>query len=140
MKRFIRYLVFSSISFYLVFILYFPFEFMDKKLGIFYLFGIILITSLFSRVLMKIIKLPTSGPVFLILNTFVHTVTIYLGATYLKKFNFEALNFNKIELFDIISTPTVFLERYTSLVMFSALYCIIFGFLYFISWTSHHKK
>jgi hypothetical protein len=26
------------------------------------------------------------------------------------------------------------------LVMFSALYCIIFGFLYFISWTSHHKK
>jgi hypothetical protein len=140
MKRFIRYLVFSSISFYLVFILYFPFEFMDKKLGIFYLFGIILVTSLFSRVLMKIIKLPTSGPVFLILNTFVHTVTIYLGATYLKKFNFEALNFNKIELFDIISTPTVFLERYTSLVMFSALYCIIFGFLYFISWTSHHKK
>ncbi len=140
MKRFIRYLVFSSISFYLVYILYFPFEIVDSRLGLFYLFGIILGTSLFSRVLMKVIKLPTTGPIFLILNTFVHTLTLYFGAVYLKKFNFLALNFNKIELFDIITVPTVFLERYTSLVMFSALYCIIFGFLYFISWTSHHKK
>jgi hypothetical protein len=140
MKRFIRYLVFSSISFYLIYLLYFPFVVNDKKLGLFYIFGIVLGTSLFSRVIVKAIKLPSSGLIFLLLNTFIHTLTIYLGSIYLKKFNFEALNFNKMEVFDIITVPTVFLERYTSLVMFSALYCIIFGFLYYISWTSQHKK
>jgi len=140
MKRFLRYLIFSSISFYLIFLLYFPFEINDKKLGVLYLFGIVLLTSFFSRVFVKIIRLPSTGPIFLILNVFLHTVSIYAGATYLKKYDFVALNFNKIQLFDIITLPTVFLERYTSLVMFSALYCIIFGFLYFISWTSQHKK
>ena len=140
MKRFLRYLVFSGISFYLIFLLYFPFEIMDERFGVLYLFGVVLITSFFSRILMRVIKLPSSGPVFLFVNIFVHTFTIYLGALYLKKFDFIALNFNKIVLFDIITLPTVFLERYTSLVMFSALYCSIFGFLYYISWTSHHKK
>lgn len=140
MKRFLRYLVFSSISFYFVFLVYFPFTLLDKKLGIFYLFAIILATSFFSRIFTHTIKLPSTGPVFLLSNIFIHTLTIYLGATYLKKYDFFALNFEKIQLFDIINTPTVLLERYTSLVMFSALYCIIFGFLYFISWTSQHKK
>jgi len=140
MKRFLRYLVFSSISFYFVYLFYFPFEILDPKFGILYLFGIMLFTSFFSRIFIKLIKLPSSGPVFLILNVFVHTATIYAGSFYLKKYSFFALNFNKIEVFDIITLPTVFLERYTSLVMFSALYCIIFGFLYFISWTSQHKK
>jgi len=140
MKRFIRYFVFSAISFYLVFLIYFPFEISDSKFGIFYLFGIILLTSYLSRVLVKIVKLPSTGLVFLLLNTFIHSTTIYLGALYLKKYDFYALNFNKIEVFDIITLPSVFLEKYTSLVMFSALYCIIFGFLYFISWTGHHKK
>lgn len=140
MKRFIRYFVFSAISFYLVYLFYFPFEISDEKYGILFLFSIVLLTSYLSRVFLKVIKLPSSGPVFLFLNTFIHSLTIYLGALYLKKFDFYALNFNKIQVFDIITTPTVFLERYTSLVMYSALYCIIFGFLYFISWTSHHKK
>jgi hypothetical protein len=140
MKRFLRYLIFSAISFYFVYLLYFPFNLDTDKLSIFYLFSIVLLTSFFSRVLVKIIKLPTSGPVFLILNVFIHTLTIYLGSMYLKKYGFFALNFSKINLFDIITLPTVFLERYTSLVMFSALYCTIFGFLYFISWTSQHKK
>jgi hypothetical protein len=140
MKRFLRYLVFSSISFYFIYLLYFPFILIDSKLGLLYLFGIVLATSFFSRIIIKAIKLPATGPVFLIINTFIHTLTIYIGATYLKKYDFFALNFEKIQLFDIINTPTVLLERYTSLVMFSALYCIIFGFLYFISWTSQHKK
>lgn len=142
MKRFLRYLVFSSISFYLLSLLYFPFEIIDSKYGLFYLFGVILATSFFSRVLLRLIRLPSSGIIFLFLNVFLHTLTLYLGSIYLKKYDFFALNFNKAVLFDIISIPTVFLERYTSLVMFSALYCIIFGFLYFISWTSsgHHKK
>lgn len=140
MKRFLRYFIFSAISFYFVYLIYFPFLLKDEKYGTFYLLGVILITSLLSRVFLKVIRLPVSGPIFLILNTFIHSLTIYLGSLYLKKYDFFALNFNKIELFDIITVPTVFLERYTSLVMYSALYCIIFGFLYFISWTSQHKK
>jgi hypothetical protein len=140
MKRFLRYLIFSSISFYLIFLFYFPFEINDKKFGILYLFAVVLFTSFFSRVSIKIVRLPTTGPIFFLLNVFLHTLTIYAGAFYLKKYDFIALNFNKIQLFDIITLPAVFLERYTSLVMFSALYCIIFGFLYFISWTSQHKK
>ena len=140
MKRFLRYLVFSAISFYFTYLVYFPFEVLDRKLGLFYLFGIVLFTSFFSRIFVRVIKLPATGLVFLILNIFIHTLTIYLGSLYLKKYDFFALNFSKIQVFDIITTPTVLLERYTSLVMFSALYCFIFGFLYFISWTSQHKK
>jgi hypothetical protein len=140
MKRFLRYMVFSGVSFYIVYLFYFPFSIYDRKDGIFYLFGVILITSLFSRVILKVIKFPTTGPFFLILNAILHFITIFAGSLYLKKYDFFALNFNKIQIFDIITLPTVFLERYTSLVTFSALYCVIFGFLYFISWTGNHKK
>jgi hypothetical protein len=140
MKRFLRYLFFSAISFYFIQLLYFPFSFSDARLGILYLISIFVITTFFSRTFLKIIRLPHEGLGFLVINILIHSLAVYLGALYLKKFDFIPLNFNKLDLFGIIKTPEVFLEKYTSLAMFSTLYCLMFGFLYFISWTPHEKK
>lgn len=140
MKRFLRYVFFSVISFYFVQLIYFPFSFNDDRLGIVYLLGFFLITSFFSRTFLKIIRLPHEGIGFLVINTLLHTLAVYLGSLYVKKFEFFALNFPKYSAFGIIKTPELFLEKYTSLAMFSALYCFLFGFLYFISWSSHDKK
>jgi len=139
MKRFLRYLFFSLITFYFVQLVYFPFEFTDTRLGILYLVVVIVTTTFFSRTFLRIVRLPHEGFGFLILNILIHSVSLYLTSIYLKKYSFFALNFSKYNLFDIIRTPEIFLEKYTSLLMFSSFYCLLFGFLYFISW-SHDKK
>jgi hypothetical protein len=140
MKRFLRYLIFSVICFYFIQLFYFPFSLSSDKLSILYLMSVIVIITFFSRTFLKIIRLPYTGFGFLILNTVIHSLSLFLTSLYLKKFDYFALNFRKYDLFGIIMTPEIFLEKYTSLLMFSALYCLLFGFLYFISWTHENKR
>lgn len=139
MKIFLRYLFFTAISYYFAQLIYFPFVFNDERLGPIYLLAVIAITTFFSRTFLKIIRLPYTGLFFYILNVLIHFGATYLSVLYLRKFDFYAQNLEKYDIFGIISTPEVFLERYTSLLMFCAIYCLIFGVLYFISWT-HNKK
>lgn len=139
MKSFLRYFFFTLISFYLAQAVYFPFVFIDERMGPIYLLLVIAISTFFSRTFLKIIRLPHTGLGFYILNTGIHFGALLLSSIYLKKYTFIALDFSKYDLFGIISTPEIFLDRYTSLLMFSAIYCLIFGVLYFISWT-HTKK
>jgi len=140
MKRFLRYLFFSAISFYFIQLFYFPFSLGADKLSILYLLAVIVITTFFSRAFLRIIRLPHTGVGFLILNIVIHSLSLFLTSIYLRKFDYFALNFRKYDLFGIIRTPEIFLEKYTSLLMFSSLYCLLFGFLYFISWTHDNKR
>lgn len=140
MKRFLRYLFFSVISFYFIQLFYFPFSLGSDKLSILYLLAVIVLTTFFSRTFLRIIRLPHTGIGFLILNIVIHSLSLFLTSIYLRKFDYFALNFRKYDLFGIIRTPEIFLEKYTSLLMFSSLYCLLFGFLYFISWTHDNKR
>ena len=140
MKRFLRYLFFSAISFYFIQLFYFPFSLGSDKLSILYLLAVIVLTTFFSRTFLRIIRLPYTGTGFLILNIVIHSLSLFLTSIYLRKFDYFALNFRKYDLFGIIRTPEIFLEKYTSLLMFSSLYCLLFGFLYFISWTHDNKR
>jgi hypothetical protein len=140
MKRFLRYLVFSLICFYFIQMIYFPFSLSSDKLSILYLLSVIVLTTFFSRTFLRIIRFPHTGIGFLFLNIVIHSLSLFLTSFYLRKFDYFALNFRKYDLFGIIITPEIFLEKYTSLLMFSALYCLLFGFLYFISWTHENKR
>jgi hypothetical protein len=139
MKSFFRNIIFSILSFYIVQIVYFPFQFQDKIFGIVFLLVVFVITSSFSRVFFKIIRLPHTGLIFYFLNVLSHAVSAYIGVIYLKKFDFYALNFSKIDVFGIINTPSVYLEKYTSLLLFCSLYCILTGVLYFLSHENKRK-
>jgi hypothetical protein len=140
MKRFLRYLVFSLICFYFIQMIYFPFSLSSDKLSILYLLSVIVLTTFFSRTFLRIIRFPHTGIGFLFLNIVIHSLSLFLTSLYLRKFDYFALNFRKYDLFGIIITPEIFLEKYTSLLMFSTLYCLLFGFLYFISWTHENKR
>jgi len=134
MKRILRYLFFSVISFYFTQLLYFPFKISDN-LGVFYILAIFCVVTLFSRTFFKIIKFPHTGVGFLFLNVLVHSLGLYLGQMFLNKYIVLSLNFPKFDIFGIIETPVIYTNVYTSIVLFSTIYCLIFGFLYFISWT-----
>lgn len=134
MKRILRYLFFSIISFYFTHLLYFPFK-LDDNFGIFYLIAIFAVLTLFSRTFFKIIRFPHTGVGFLFLNIVIHSIGIYVGQMFLNKYKVSTLNFPKYDLFGIIETPTIYTNVYTSIVLFSTIYCLMFGFLYFISWT-----
>ncbi len=134
MKRILRYLFFSVICFYFTQLVYFPFK-LSENLSVFYLLAIISVVTLFSRTFFRIIKFPHSGVGFLFLNIIVHSLGLYLGQVFLNKYKVLSLNFPKYDLFGIIETPVVYTNIYTSIVLFSTIYCLLFGFLYFISWT-----
>jgi len=140
MKVFLRYFFFTLIAFYFTQVIYFPFILIDEVMGTLYLLGVMASTTFFSRTFLKIIRMPHTGIGFYILNVFIHFLAIYMSVIYLKKFQYFALNLEKYDIFGIISTPEVFLEKYTSLLMFCAIYCLIFGILYFSSWTHTNKK
>jgi len=134
MKRILRYLFFTIISFYFTQLIYLPFS-LNEAMSIFYLLAIFFVVTLLSRTFFKAIKLPHTGIGFLFLNVIVHSLSIYLGQMFLNKYKILTLNFPKYNLFDIIETPMVYTNMYTSIVLFSTIYCLIFGFLYFISWS-----
>lgn len=133
MKSFFRNIIFSILAFYVAQMVYFPFQMRDELFGIVFLLTTFVITSLFSRFFFRIIRLPHTGIGFYILNTLTHAISVYLGVLYLKKYDFFSLNFQKIDIFGIINTPQIYLEKYTSLLFFCAFYCLITGFLYFLS-------
>ena len=139
MKKILRYLFFSLISFYFTQLLYFPFLLNREPLAVFYLLAICAGITLFSRTFFKVIRVPSTGFGFLALNILVHSVAIYVGEMFLKKFRVFSLNFPKYNLFGIIESPVVYLNQYTSIILFSAIYCLIFGFLYYISWSKELK-
>jgi hypothetical protein len=139
MKKILRYLFFSLISFYFTQLIYFPFLLNREALAVFYLLAICAVVTLFSRTFFKVIRFPSAGFGFLVLNILVHSVAIYLGEMFLLKYRVFSLNFPKFDLFGIIQTPVVYLNQYTSIILFSAIYCLIFGFLYFISWNKEIK-
>lgn len=134
MKKILRYIFFSTISFYFTQLIYFPFI-LNEVFSIFYLLAIFVVVTLFSRTFFKIIKFPHSGLGFLFLNILVHSLGLYLGQMFLNKYRIISENLPKYDIFGIIETPVVYTNMYTSIVLFSTIYCLIFGFLYFISWS-----
>jgi len=134
MKRILRYLFFTIISFYFTQLIYFPFS-LNEKMSIFYLLAIFCVVTLLSRTFFKAIRLPHGGLGFLFLNILVHSLGVYLGQMFLNKYKVLTLDFPKFNIFGIIETPMVYTNMYTSIVLFSTIYCLIFGFLYFISWS-----
>jgi len=139
MKFILRYFLFSFIAFYFAQLFYFPFRMLDANLGILYLISFVILPTLFSRTFLKIIRMPDTGPGFYLLNTLIHSISIFLGSVFTSKFEILDLDLPSYKLYDTISTPKVSLNEYTSIVLFCAVYCFLFGFLYFISW-SHNKK
>lgn len=139
MKKFLRYIFFSSISFYFTQLIYFPFI-LRETLSVLYLLAIFVLVTFFSRIFFKIIKFPHTGISFLTLNILIHSIAVYVGEIFFYKYLAYGLNFPKYDLFGIMDTPVVYLNQYTSIILFSTIYCLIFGFLYFISWSKEEKK
>jgi len=139
MKVILRYLFFSLISFYFAQLLFFPFT-LHENLGILYLLAFLIFPTILTRSFLKLIRLPNSGIGFGVLNIVIHSVSLYLGATFLKKYSFMDLDLPNFVIFDTITTPRIALNEYTSAIFFVFVYTLLFGVLYYISWPHEAKK
>lgn len=139
MKVLLRYLFFSLISFYFTQLLFFPFKLIEN-LSILYLLAFIVTPTILTRSFLKFIRLPHSGFGFAILNVLIHSISLYLGSIFLKKYSFMDADLPNFTIFDTITTPRVDFNEYTSIVFFVTVYTLMFGVLYFISWPHEGKK